>query len=661
MALISVILIVALVTVSSITYFYIKDLIDTNARNEAGSVVHELTRSVNQVLEGYSTQLVMFSTDDWFINYLRSVDNGDEDTASVLRTTISQRFRSYLELDPSVKHSYIGGERKTMDITPTVNLGTGFDPTTRPWYLLAKADPESVIWTDPYISEDNGELVVTAAKAILEPRTNAFLGVVGLDISLEGMSTTLNEIEISNGGFAALFANDGTALVHPTQAGVNLSENETIQQMLSGEDRGYIIYRFEGLERFMYYSTIPETGWKINTVYIYKNLLTALDQLRNLILLVSAAMIIVSLLVGWRVSMGISRPIIELKTHVSKVASGDLSVKAETKSRDEVGEFTNDFNQMVEQMKHVIESVQNSATKVNHSAQNLNALSEESIASSEEISSAMAEVASGSARQADDVEVTSRRTVSLSAQIEKVTTETTEMDKLAKETKQISKNGTNEVRKLQDKSEEVNKVLLTVEEVMNGLSDKIAEIEHVMATINGISEQTNLLALNASIEAARAGEHGKGFAVVASEVRKLAEQSSHATVGVSNTINGIVAQSEKVISEITRTKEIFSSQKEAIFDTNESFSKIVNSIEEIATSLAMVQAGMNTMTEHKDNVVDSIQNIAAVAEETAASVEEVSAASDQQVDALTQVAEAAEVLNHSSNELLDLVKRFKIE
>ena len=61
------------------------------------------------------------------------------------------------------------------------------------------------------------------------------------------------------------------------------------------------------------------------------------------------------------------------------------------------------------------------------------------------------------------------------------------------------------------------------------------QIGEVVEFITDIAEQTNLLAINATIEAACAGDAGKGSAVVAAEVKSPAEQTSKATVGITNT------------------------------------------------------------------------------------------------------------------------------
>ncbi|MDT8862816.1 methyl-accepting chemotaxis protein [Alkalihalobacillus sp. MEB130] len=663
MTLITVMLIVAIFAVGIIAYLQTKNVIENSTRAEASNVAYEITRYTNQYFEAFSNQLTLFSKDERIINYLLEV-NGDAnlEATSTLGQSISNQFTNYGQLNESIELVYIGGEGKTMDVTPSVDLPDGFDPTSRPWYIEAKENPEEVIWTDPYVTQDgSGDIVITGAKAILDPVSNQLLGVIGFDLSLDALTAIINQVEVNYGGFTALFDANGTALVHPTHTGEDLSGNETIGQMLSGDNSGFIEYHFEGFDRFMFYDTISQLGWKVNVVYIYDEMLGELVDLRNKIVLLSTVLLLLSLVGAYVVSRNIANPIKQLKTHVSKVAAGDLTVKSASASRDEVGQLTIDFNDMVQQMKGLIQSVQRSANEVNESAESLSAISEKTIASSQEVALAVDDIARGSTKQVDDVEETKNRTVVLSDQIEKVTKETFHIEKVSSGTKKISENGTMQVDQLQVKTSEANEVLHNVEEVVTGLYGKIAEIELVIETINGISEQTNLLALNASIEAARAGEHGKGFAVVAQEVRKLAEQSSKATVGVSETISAIITQSEKVKSELTKTKEIFSLQTVAVDDTQAAFNQIVSSVEEIVSSLSMIRMEVETMSSHKDMVIDSIQNIAAVAEEASASVEEVNASSDQQVDALSQIASSAEQLNESSSQLLERIQQFKVE
>ncbi|MFV8829927.1 methyl-accepting chemotaxis protein [Alkalihalobacterium sp. APHAB7] len=662
MVLIAAMLVVTIVTVSYVTYNQTRNVIESSTQHEASNVVNEITRYTNQYFEGFANQLMMFSQDQRMIDYNTAINEEDSETISSMHNAIGESFSAYMKMYESIDASFIGTPTKVMETFPATSLGDDFDPTIRPWYIQAQNNPNEVIWTDPYQSaSEDGELIVTGAKAVLDPATGNLLGVIGMNISLDGLTAIVNQVDVNYQGFAALFDANGTALVHPTLTGEDLSENETIRQMLSGDQSGYIHYHFDGLDRFMYYSTVSATGWKVNAVYIIDNMLADLYDIRNKIVMIAFVMLSLSLIVAYFVSRNITNPLKALQSHVRKVAAGDLTVVATTKSRDEVGELTNSFNEMTNIMKALIQSVQSSANEVNNSAESLSAISEESIASSEEVSSAVAEIASGAVKQVDDVEDMKNRTMELSDQIEKVTKETYSMETVSNSTKQVSENGTLKVDTLQEKTVEANEVLHNVENVVTGLYEKITDIEHVMSTINGISEQTNLLALNASIEAARAGEHGKGFAVVANEVRKLAEESSQATVRVSETISGIFTQSEKVKSEINRTKEIFTLQTEAVDDTQAAFKQIVASIEDIVSSLSTIRTEVEVMSDQKDMVIDGIQNIAAVAEEASASVEEVNAASDQQVDALTQVASSAEELNQASSQLLELVKQFKVK
>src|SRR5690625_4595817 len=87
-------------------------------------------------------------------------------------------------------------------------------------------------------------------------------------------------------------------------------------------------------------------------------------------------------------------------------------------------------------------------------------------------------------------------------------------------------------------------------EQVRGLDQKSDEISKLIQVVKDIADQTNLLALNAAIEAARAGEHGKGFAVVADEVRKLAEGVTRSVLEITSIVNSIQKETDDVVSSL---------------------------------------------------------------------------------------------------------------
>ncbi|MFC7370895.1 methyl-accepting chemotaxis protein [Fictibacillus iocasae] len=656
---VSVLVAAALISASLFSYFQTKNQLEKNVKEQSTGLAQDVKASTELYLQSFGGSIERYSQDSRIIDYLKILKKDEAKGLNESWPVVDQDFKHFLTLNKNAAVLYIGAQTKQFKTSPALELPEGFDPTGRPWYQTAIQSPEKLMWTEPYKDASSGEYVVTVAKSVLDPETKTVLGVVGLDLSLAGLTKMINQTEVGYNGFPILLDKKGMALVHPKEQGKSLHDKSFVKTM-SNDDRGSLSFENKKVEHELYYTTIGQTEWKLGFVYEKKELLKDAQQLFQMILIFASVSVVIALVVTYFLAKSISTPIQHLQRQVQLVAEGDLTVSVGTKSKDEVGALTHHFNEMVEHMRGLIKSVMQSVDTVNESTSNLSAVSEETIAASEEVSRAVAEIATGASSQAEDADETNRRTMDLSSQIEKVNEQTEQMVRLSVLAENANNKGLSQMHALREKTSESNKVLQHIEKVIAGLAIKTEEIQEVTKSIAEISDQTNLLALNASIEAARAGESGRGFAVVADEVRKLAEQSAVAAEKVRQTITGIGVESALAVKEMEQTKQIADEQNTTVEDTERAFSEIADTMSHMVKSIHQITSEVEVINNYKDEVVASIQSIAAVAEQSAAASEEVSASSEEQVRALASVTQSAEELNDASQALSDMIHHFKI-
>lgn len=211
------------------------------------------------------------------------------------------------------------------------------------------------------------------------------------------------------------------------------------------------------------------------------------------------------------------------------------------------------------------------------------------------------------------------------------------MNTAASVTNKSVEKGTEEIKKLSDEMQLINKNIENAVTIIKDLYKKNSEISSVIKTIKEISDQTTLLALNASIEAARAGEHGKGFAVVADEVKNLAESSQNSTFEIEKILNDIAVNTENVTSEIINqqtainncslttenTKKLFGEISDTTVNIlnssdnlNDKFNKlnynfkgVLEETNEISGIVTANSSDINQITENIKNLNASIKNI----------------------------------------------------
>lgn len=310
--------------------------------------------------------------------------------------------------------------------------------------------------------------------------------------------------------------------------------------------------------------------------------------------------VIAGIVLGLVIARSISKPIGRAVETANALADGDLSVRIDVDSRDEIGHLMGAMARMVEKLAQVI-------SEVRSGADNLASASEQVSATSQSLSQATSE-------QAASVEETSASMEQMTASIGQNTENAKVTDGMAS--------------KASKEAVEGGEAVAQTVTAMKSIAEKIS-------IIDDIAYQTNLLALNAAIEAARAGEHGKGFAVVAAEVRKLAERSQVAAQEI-----GQVAGSSVQLAERAGT---------LLAEIVPSIQKTSDLVQEIAAASSEQSAGVGQINSAMEQLNQLTQQNASASEELAATSEEMSSQAEQlqQSMAFFQLAGSGVVANSS--------------
>ncbi len=603
-------------------------------------------------------------------NYMKSYMDAavlfaDTETSKTIYESLTSKkfamagFKRYMESNDDILSIYLGTNKREMIDPSWLDVPDDYDPTVRPWYVLAKEKGEAV-WTQPYKDANTGQMVVTVAAPVYS-KSKRLVGVIGIDISMEALSNELNAIQVGQSGYPVLVSSNMETLTHKNSEviGKEVPVPELVSAM-SSSDEGIVKYEWNEIKKFATFMKIEEMDWIV---------LVTMDQeevtsLTRPIMYTTIIIAVVCLILGMGLAIVMARrfvkPLVELENTMEIVKQGDLTVRSDVHTNDEVGRMASSFNVMIDHFADMLSKSKNVAHQVAISAEDLASNSEEVSASSDEVSRTIDEIAQGASDQALETERGAELISSLAEKIRVLTENSKVMSDAAGNVSSANVEGLKVMSDLKTKTDENNASTIRIESAIKELESKSAQISTILETITSIADQTNLLALNASIEAARAGEHGRGFAVVADEIRKLAEGSSEAAENIRGIVGVIQNESRNTVNIMSEVKTRSEEQNIAVDAVGSVFDQISGSTDQITSLISEVNTFVNSMNEDKENIVASIEEISAVSEESAAASEEVTASVQQQTSAIEEVAKSAEMLNMMADELQHEINSFKI-
>jgi methyl-accepting chemotaxis protein len=401
--------------------------------------------------------------------------------------------------------------------------------------------------------------------------------------------------------------------------------------------------------------------WKLAGVVPTEELVKEARPILLTTFISAAGAALLAIFIGiWMVRM-IARPLARLKNLMVQGAGGDLSVRTEYTSKDEIGQLSASFNLMMERITELVSQTTETARDVLETAGELGEASRKTAISAKEIAAATEEIAGGAGSLALEAERGNELTDVIATQMQTVISANSEMDEAARGVGEASAQGAKQLTDLLDQTSRTGEKTSALVDRVNNLKETVFSVIKVLDVMKSITQQTNILSLNATIEAARAGEAGKGFMVVAGEVRQLADQSKQSialVAGITDKIINEMNETEAVLSEVA---PLFKEQISSVKNTSDIFVSVKGQMDEFITSLESVTTAISSLNHSQVVLSEAMGNVSAVAEQSSATSEEVASLSNEQQNVSDQLVSLSGKLESASGQLKDKLSLFTIK
>ena len=251
-----------------------------------------------------------------------------------------------------------------------------FDPRTRPWYKSV-ADSKDAIWTPIYNGFTPGTIFIAASQPLYDPN-NRFVGVSGIDLSLNQVQSFLSKIPVSSTGQIFIVERSSGLLVSSsTEEPVFRNVNSKMERLnaaqsatsLIREANRSVLRQFKDLSTIQHPQTIHSNGnqtkqfievlpfsrgkgldWLIFIVVPEADVMKHIESGNRIAF--GLCVIIVGLMIGLNIliSQRLVRPIIRLSQASQNLALGDRSFLLIPRVF-ELSVLTNSFNIMSQEIQ----------------------------------------------------------------------------------------------------------------------------------------------------------------------------------------------------------------------------------------------------------------------------------------------------------------------
>jgi len=225
--------------------------------------------------------------------------------------------------------------------------------------MFQVASKGQIFYGNFYYTSDGKQTMVIAVP--VEKYKGRPVGVLKARVYLEPLTDLLHQTKIGETGSAYVMDKEGYLVAHPNEK--NILIGPFVDQVIAGQEGSLEFENIRGQKYLVVYKPIPELNWGVVVQVPVEEVYKPLKEITQ----TAVKWIIIASILAFAFSLFLTRrltsPIKQLSSEMAKVSKGNLDVHIEPSTKDEIGQLTRSFNQMIQDLKQSQEAIKEAERK----------------------------------------------------------------------------------------------------------------------------------------------------------------------------------------------------------------------------------------------------------------------------------------------------------
>lgn len=240
----------------------------------------------------------------------------------------------------------------------------GWDITTRPYYQLVNEAQRTIV--TPIFQNVAGVTVVSVSTPVFDSDGGQIIGIVNIDLGLDSLVDSMNDITVGNDGYLILFDSDNDIVSAKAEELVlkNVIEvgfSDDLVRKVVAQEAGNVMFQYQQVSYCGNIDFVDNLeGWCVLGIMPEEEYHGPAAAITTVVIVCFAACILMLTALCMMVGRRIIQPVKELSWVVGELAKGNLDVACTLSGDDELGYLAEGVRSLVDSLQTYILQVDGS-------------------------------------------------------------------------------------------------------------------------------------------------------------------------------------------------------------------------------------------------------------------------------------------------------------